>query len=500
MEELVRVLAEVIGGTQRVLPVSGNPTMAGLAALIADADERSLESESGAPLRWILYVPNGQGGFAPADSNEDLDTLRHRFEQAADASLAGFAGPGELDGESYSFRVRLFIPPSQPPSVSLDAGPQPISDDEEIIDLTDIDAEADSLLDVRRVRKKRRKRKPGESGRSSGRRRGQGSSAEMKALDPARGESGGQGEPRMSLAKAESSESEEVRFESSSFEPSDAAEDPAVEMSLSVGEETLAGDGPLPASHGPSPRDAEQVLIGTDSLEHDDLEMSITHDERLIADDLDEEDETDEDNFETAPTALAVRVDDPTVDEVLRPLPDSSEEEADGASPLESTRFESRSITREEVRARIAEESIADANSPAGDGAYAPNLDQTVTIPAGGGHEVPPTRRMETISDQAGGSHEVPPTRRMETISDQDAAEPSDSSSSLTAPGPAPAPPSEADQAIRPKRKRKRKKKKHAAALAKRRKANQTLKLLVLGLGAVGLLLAYLLWSRGYFG
>ena len=108
-----------------------------------------------------------------------------------------------------------------------------------------------------------------------------------------------------------------MRFESSSFAPSDAAEDPAVEMSPSVGEETLAGDGPLPASHGPSPRDAEQVLIGTDSLEHDDLEMSITHDERLIVDDLDEEDETDEDNSRPPPPPRA-RVDDPTVDEVLR--------------------------------------------------------------------------------------------------------------------------------------------------------------------------------------
>ena len=143
----------------------GNPTMAGLAALIADADERSLESESGVPLRWILYVPNGQGGFAPADSNEDLDTLRHRFEQAADASRAGFAGPGELDGESYSFRVRLFIPPSQPPSVS-PSGPQPISDDEEIIDHRHRRRSRQSL-DVRRVRKKR-EAEACESGRSSG--------------------------------------------------------------------------------------------------------------------------------------------------------------------------------------------------------------------------------------------------------------------------------------------------------------------------------------------
>ena len=475
----MKVLAEVIGGAQRVLPVSGNPSMPELASLVADADDKSLESDSGTPLRWILYIPNGQGGFAPADNTDDLAALQERISQGKEAAQGGFAGPGELQGEKYDFRVRLFIPPAHPPAVSLDAGPQPIGDDEEIIDLTDIDAEADSLLDVRRVRKKRRKRRPGESGRPSGRRRSQGSSAQMKALEPALADSDNEDEPSMSPAKPDS-ESEDVSFETSSFDPSDSVEDPAVEMSLAIGEETLAGGGPLPTSHGHSPRDAEQVLIGTDSMDHDDLEMSITHDERLAVDDLAEVDEPDEENFETAPTALAVQIDDATVDEALDAQSDFNSEDSRDTYRVETTRLESRAITREEVRARIAEESIADADSPVGDGIDEPDLGQTVTIPA---------------TD----SQIIPPTRRMEAIAAPDTAEP-DSSPSPSDPNPIPGEPSAADQAVRPKRKRKRKRKKNAAALAKREKANQTLKLLVVGLGAVGLLLAYLLWSRGYFG
>ena len=108
----MKVLAEVIGGTQRVLPVSGNPSMPELAALIADAEERSLQDDSGSPVRWILYVPNGQGGFAPAGAEESFEALQSRVEAGTASSAKGFAGAGELEGEAYAFRIRLFIPPS----------------------------------------------------------------------------------------------------------------------------------------------------------------------------------------------------------------------------------------------------------------------------------------------------------------------------------------------------------------------------------------------------
>lgn len=157
----MKVLAEVIGGATKVLTIGGNPSIPELAALAADSSDRHLTDEQGQELNWILYVPNGKGGFAPASRGDGFDDIEAHQEDRGGSGT--FAGPGQAEGEDYAFRIRLFLPSPRPPEPPTETGPIPIDDDEDVIDLTNIDADSGDLVGVRRVRKKRRRKKQDEA-------------------------------------------------------------------------------------------------------------------------------------------------------------------------------------------------------------------------------------------------------------------------------------------------------------------------------------------------
>ena len=353
----MKILAEVIGGNQSVLTIEGNPSIPELAALAAESADRPLGGQSGEELNWILYVPTPDGGFAPANREENFSDVEKRLGQERDdQSSDSFAGPGESDGEAYSFRVRLFVPPPKLPPQPIDSGPQPIAEDEEVIDLTDIGADSGDLMAVRRVRKKRR-RKRGEGTDPGTRRRrasGDRQPPQVEAVASIEDLSREDPDPTFAPTSADGSATTDSTLEPSfdeqvAFESSEEA----MELSLTLGDGTLApteandssktADDLLP----PGPEEAgydeeaeaatavataalvsagvsadeqeagddvgdEEIAIGGATLEHADVELSLTHDDRglnLSDDSIDDsegsaEAESLEEEGETAPSIV----------------------------------------------------------------------------------------------------------------------------------------------------------------------------------------------------
>jgi len=353
----MKILAEVIGGNQSVLTIEGNPSIPELAALAAESADRPLGGQSGEELNWILYVPTPDGGFAPANREENFSDVEKRIgEERDDQPSDSFAGPGESDGEAYSFRVRLFVPPPKLPPQPIDSGPQPIAEDEEVIDLTDIGADSGDLMAVRRVRKKRR-RKRGEGTDPGTRRRrasGERQQPQVEAVTSIGDLSGEDPEPTFAPTSADDRATtdstlepgfdEHVAFESS---------EEAMELSLTLGDGTLAPteanepsktaddltpQGPEEAGDDEEAEAAtavataalvsagvrvdeeeagddvgdEEIAIGGETLEHADVELSLTHDDRgltLADESIDDSEgsaevESLEEEGETAPSIV----------------------------------------------------------------------------------------------------------------------------------------------------------------------------------------------------
>lgn len=176
------LLVEVIGGSKVVLDLDPSQSVEAIADAAARAVDRSLTEEDGSAKAWRLFAPTGKGGFAPAKADANLSKVATRMRKVRSAGgEAGFAGPGQHEGKDYLFRLRLFVPSLPPPKPVEEAVDL---DDEEAIDLTNLDAEADGLQTVRRVemkprRKRRKSGPPTETGRhktvgtSTGRRKRQ---------------------------------------------------------------------------------------------------------------------------------------------------------------------------------------------------------------------------------------------------------------------------------------------------------------------------------------
>ncbi|MEE2829801.1 MAG: hypothetical protein VX498_11490, partial [Myxococcota bacterium] len=190
----LKILVEVIGGPKTVVAVKPTSSVPELAAVAADATQQSLVNEDGSSRAWILYAPTAAGGFAPVSKDGQFEDIQNSANSALDSGkAAAFAGPGEHEGDDYRFRLRLFIPGARPPARPISLEPKPISDDEEVIDLTNIDTLGDELVSVRRVAPKRRRRRKDATGKEEPRRRrkrktggdGQGTAGKRRRKRPA---------------------------------------------------------------------------------------------------------------------------------------------------------------------------------------------------------------------------------------------------------------------------------------------------------------------------
>ena len=374
----MKVLAEVIGGAQKVLTIGGNPSIPELAALAAGSADRSLTDEEGQDLNWILYVPNGKGGFAPASRGDVFDDIEAHSEDASGSE--SFAGPGQAEGEDYAFRIRLFVPSPRPPVRPPDSGPVPISDDEDVIDLTNIDADSGDLVGVRRVRKKRRRKKTGEAtdpGRPK-RKRPSGKFPTIKAE-----EAGTVSEIGPAAAAADDEASEDARVdlpnsdaemtfsEGVAFSDDGGPEDPAIELTIGDGTLGPAAQGAalnavpsdvqdedhgddvqdedhgeeavtavaLPAVSRPAPpadpltsvAQDEEVLIGSTTVDHEDVELSIPQDTIPLG--VQAPTDGDEGNTET-PSEVYDDDDGPPTQPKITELPDHQAAGAEHGSDL----------------------------------------------------------------------------------------------------------------------------------------------------------------------
>ena len=153
------LLVEVIGGPKVVIDLDPTKTVEEIATAAAAAVDRCLVDADGSAKAWRLFAPKVKGGFAPANADSRLGAVAQAMTRLRDSGEpGGFAGPGTHDGKDYLFRVRLFVP-SPPPPKPVDEEPPPI-EDEEAIDLTNLDVDADELETVRHVElKPQRKRK-----------------------------------------------------------------------------------------------------------------------------------------------------------------------------------------------------------------------------------------------------------------------------------------------------------------------------------------------------
>ena len=169
------ILVEVIGGPKTVLEVELGQPAAKTAAQAAEAVGRSILDDDGKEKPWKIYAPNRAGGFAPLPPVGTLEAAQRAIKKKLEGGGdVGFAGPGEHQGESYAFRIRLFVPSAPPP---IQEPKTPTVSDDEVIDLTNLEGE-ESLESVRRnpaaaaaattgeVKKRKRKRAAGESGKA----------------------------------------------------------------------------------------------------------------------------------------------------------------------------------------------------------------------------------------------------------------------------------------------------------------------------------------------
>ena len=146
----VTVLVEAIGGPKLTIEVDRDASVEDIATAAAEATGRSLVDDDGAPHKWRLFTPTAKGGFAPAKPDLALGPVLAAMEGLRDRGEdGGFAGPGEHEGTTYLFRVRLFVPKP------VEAGPPPEKpppiEDEEAIDLTNLNEDHDELQTVRNV-------------------------------------------------------------------------------------------------------------------------------------------------------------------------------------------------------------------------------------------------------------------------------------------------------------------------------------------------------------
>ena len=166
------LLVEVIGGPKVVIDLDPTKTVEEIATTAASAVDRSLTADAGTATAWRVFAPTGRGGCAPPTPDSKLGKVAEAMRKLRDAGEpGGFAGPGTHEGKDYLFRIRLFVP-SPPPPKPVDEAPPPI-EDEEAIDLTNLDVDADELETVRHVelkpqRKKKRRRSDATRASSTG--------------------------------------------------------------------------------------------------------------------------------------------------------------------------------------------------------------------------------------------------------------------------------------------------------------------------------------------
>jgi hypothetical protein len=153
---IAAVLVELIGGPKAVVEIDLELVAVKIASQTAEALGRSIQADDGTEKPWKIYAPNRSGGFAPLPASGTLEAAARAIKKKVDAGKeTGFAGPGEHEGKSYSFRIRLFVPTAPPP---IQEPETPTVSDDEVIDLTNLDGD-DSLESVRRNPKRARTRK-----------------------------------------------------------------------------------------------------------------------------------------------------------------------------------------------------------------------------------------------------------------------------------------------------------------------------------------------------
>jgi len=400
----MKILAEVIGGNQRVLTIEGNPSIPELAALAAKSADRPLGGQSGEELNWILYVPTPEGGFVPADREESFSDVEKRIgAERDDPSSHSFAGPGESDGEAYSFRVRLFVPPPKLPPQPIDIGPQPIAEDEEVIDLTDIGAASGDLMAVRRVRKKRRRKRSEGTDPGTRRRRASGDRQKPQVEAVASLEDLSEEEPGFdehvafesseeamelsltlgdgTLAPTEANEPAKTVDELAARGPEEGGYDEEAEVATAVATAALVSAGVGADEEAGRDTVDEEIAIGGQTLEHADVELSLTHDDRgltladeSIADsDGPTEAESLEEEGETAPSIVlrdpetsdeTVSADDAESDPESDPESDALENEIDDSRADEPQSEPGEHFDDSEAMATAIDASIATRRPP----------------------------------------------------------------------------------------------------------------------------------------